>query len=203
MAPKRARAPPAGLAWGAGPFSAGDSVRYWDASAGEVRDATVQRVDASVQPPSYAVLLRGGQTRDTEASRLARVGGEAEVRSAVEAGGAAKQRSPRRSAAAAGGAGGATTPRRTPRRGAGAAAAEGPSPAKRARSSQAADAASPRARRGGAARGKVGSGGIAQEQEQSDDDEAGRPGPGAMGLVHIVVTAMAVTTAALAALRRL
>jgi hypothetical protein len=48
----------------------------------------------------------------------------------------------------------------------------------------------------------VGSGGIAQELSDEEADEAGRPG-GAMGLVHIVVTAMAVTTAALAALRRL
>jgi hypothetical protein len=48
----------------------------------------------------------------------------------------------------------------------------------------------------------VGSGGIAQELSDEEADEA-RPGPGAMGLVHIVVTAMAVTTAALAALRRL
>ena len=39
-------------------------------------------------------------------------------------------------------------------------------------------------------------------QEQSDDEGDEAPRSGAMGLVHIVVTAMAVTTAALAALRR-
>jgi hypothetical protein len=215
MAPKRARAPPAGYAWGVGPFRAGEAVRYWDAAAGEVRDAALQRVDASVQPPSYAVLLRGGQTRDTEAARLARVeaSGEDETGGGDAAAGAsaAERRSPRRSGAGAAGAGGAaTTPRRTPRRGAAAAAAEDPSP-KRARSSQAhEDPSSPRLhgqvpagrlRRGRSSGAAAAAAAAAAEEDSDEGDE--QPRSGAMGLVHIVATAMAVTTAALAALRRL
>jgi hypothetical protein len=62
----------------------------------------------------HAVLLRGGQTRDTEASRLATPGGDEAVERAAGAAGGAEKRSPRRSAAAAGAAG-ATTPRRRKR----------------------------------------------------------------------------------------
>ena len=204
MAPKRGRAPPPGFAWGEGPFSAGDEVRYWDAHAGEVCSATVQRVDASVQPPAYAVQLRGGQTRDTEAPRLARVTvAEVGVGAAKEAAGeAAAARSPRRSVRSNGGGGAspqvakaAGARRSTPRRGN---AAEEAAPAfaeevqdrspKRVR-------ASPAAAKGGASRRRA-------RAESEEEDADGRRGVGS-GLVHIAVTAMAVTTAALAAFRRL
>ena len=201
MAPKRGRAPPPGFAWGEGPFSAGDEVRYWDAHAGEVCSATVQRVDASVQPPAYAVQLRGGQTRDTEAPRLARVTVVADgVGAAKEAAGeAAAGRSPRRSVRSNGGGGAspqvaktAGARRSTPRRSAEAAApafaeeVHDRSP-KRARASPAA------AKAGARRRGRA---------ESEEEDADGRRGVG-LGLVHIAVTAMAVTTAALAAFKRL
>ena len=201
MAPKRGRAPPPGFAWGEGPFRAGDEVRYWDANAGEVCVATVQRVDASVQPPAYVVLLRGGTPRDTEAPRLARV-------VSAEGDGVANEReaapapSPRRSVRGNSGGGaspqvvkaaGAGARRGTPRRGgdvAAAAPAEDRSP-KRARASPAAAAGI-----GANRRRRAGS----EEEELEEADGRQR---GGMGLVSIAVTAMAVTTAALAALRRM
>ena len=205
MAPKRGRPlpPPVGFAWGVGPFCAGDEVQYWDAAAGEVRAAAVLRVDASVQPPAYVVQLRGGQTRDTEAPRLARavvLGGEAKGK----AGGpeaAPARGSPRRSARGSGGGGASphvVKARGTPRRGGDVAAApagEDRSP-KRARASPAVIA------KEGASRRRSRAGSEEEEEEEDWRPQDGRHG-GGMGLVHIAVTAMAVTTAALAAFRRL
>ena len=204
MAPKRGRPPPppGGAAWGAGPFAKGDAVQYWDAAAGEVCAAVVLRVDAGVQPPAYVVQLRGGQTRDTEAPRLARRAVFAQGAEATKEREGAPARSPRRSARSSGGGGGGeATPqgvkaagawRGTPRRGDEAAAFAGEqdrSP-KRARASPAAVAGGSASRRRRAV-------------NEAEEEEADRQRGGGMGLVHIAVTAMAVTTAALAALRRL
>jgi hypothetical protein len=109
--PPHADAPPAGHAWGVGPFARGQEVVYWNRAAGAAVRARIVSVDLAEVPPTYEVQLcgGGGACRHTEASRLAalpKAGAAAASTAAAAAAGAAA--APEAAAAAAPAAGGSS-----------------------------------------------------------------------------------------------